>query len=472
MKIYLNYILFIFIASAFVGCDGDLNIEPEQALSTGAAFSDENTTRASLSGVYSRVQDLEVMGAMPQVIAEYQADNVNFIGSFPTLQDINLYVTQADNGSIRTLWRDHYRVVLAANAVISNTDKVDDPGFSSEEKAEVVAQAKFLRALAYLQLVNLFGQPFTLDNGASPGVPLILSPFILEGDSEVMPARNTVAEVYDQIEQDLNDAKANLPSEYGSPSTTRGQATSGAAAGLLSRVALYKENWNSALTFADEVLGSDLYMLATDYSFYDANTSETILDIQMTAVDNSRTGSGGWAGYYMPAEVGARGDAPYSADLLGSYEEGDLRLSTLSTVGANGETYTTKFPDAVNNTDNAPVLRTTEMILNKAEALVKINGDVNTEAIELINQLRTRAGLSTYMAGDFGNSEALLDAIYDERRKELAFEGHRRMDLLRRGLPLRADNPGDSSPGASRVVLPIPQYEIDLGSATPQNAGY
>ncbi|MEM9885600.1 MAG: RagB/SusD family nutrient uptake outer membrane protein [Bacteroidota bacterium] len=471
MKLYFNYILLFITVGLFVACDDDLDIEPEQSLSTDAAFSDENTAVASLMGVYSRSQDLEVFGAMPQVIAEYQADNVNFIGSFPTLQDINLFVTQADNGSIRSIWRDHYRMILAANAVIKNVPNVDDSGFLQEERDQVVAEAKFLRAIGHFQLVNLFGQPYTLDNGASAGVPLILEPFILEGEV-VMPMRNSVSEVYDQVERDLAEAVADLPASYSSPDQTRGRATVGAANALLSRVALYKGDWSTAESFADQVIASDLYELAGDYSFYDANTSESIFSVQMTAVDNSRTGSGGWASFFMPAENGARGDAPYSDDLLNSYEEGDLRLEALSTKGENGLTYTTKFPDAINNTDNAPIIRTTEMFLNKAEALVQQSGAVEQEAIDIINQLRTRAGLSSFTSADFSSGSALLDVIYDERRKELAFEGHRRMDLLRRGLSLRADLLQESAPGASRVVLPIPQYEIDLGSSLPQNAGY
>jgi len=474
MKKYMFYLSLVGLVFFATSCDEDLEIEPEQDLSIDAAFADENTSTASLVGVYSRVQDLEVFGGMTQVINEYQADNVDFIGSFPTLQEINNYVTAADNGSIRTLWRDNYRAILAANAVIEFVPGVEDDAFTAEERAQLIAEAKFLRAAVYLQLVNMFAQPYTLDGGSSPGVPLVLEPFILQGEV-VMPARNTVAEVYDQIETDLNEAIADLPESYGAPEFTRGRATVGAAEAMLARVHLYQEEFDQVLTFTDNIIKkADLYGLAPDFGFYDNNTQETILDIQMTAVDNSRTGTGGLAGYFMPAELGARGDAPYTESFLNSYEAGDLRLSSLSIVGENGMTYTTKYPDAINNTDNAPILRFTEILLNRAEALVKSTNSVNEEALGLINQLRERAGLDAFEAGDFANADEFLTAILDERRKELAFEGHRRIDLLRNGMPLRTEGPGagSSSPGDPLIILPIPQNEIDLGSSLPQNPGY
>jgi len=467
MKKILFLFSIIFIVSS---CADRLNIEPEQSLSTDLAFVDENTSRASLLGVYSRCQDLEVFGALPQIIGDYQADNVNFIGSFPTLQDINLWTTLSDNGSLETLFRDNYRAILAANAVIQNVPGVADVGFSDAEKASVIGEARFLRALVYFNLVNLYAQPFTLDNGASPGVTLILTPDILNGD-EVLAGRNTVAEVYSQIAADLTDAMATIDNTAG-PS----RASTGAAQALMSRLALYQGDYQTAATMADNVTKNTSFALASDYSFYNGLTSEDVFTIEMSTTDNSRTGTGGWASYYTPAELGARGDCPISPAFMATFEAGDRRLTDMSIVGANGETYTTKFPDATNNTDNAPVIRITEMYLTLAESLARTTNSVSQDILDLLNPLRVRAGLAEFQTSDFADADALIATILDERRKELAFEGHRRMDLLRLGLPLRAVDGepgfGISSPGDQRVVMPIPQREIDLGSSLPQNAGY
>ena len=470
----LKYILLPILFLGVFACEEDLEIEPEQSLSTSAAFSDENTALASLVGVYGLAQGIDVFGSRSAVISEYWADNVRFVGSFPTLQEINNYVTIATNGTIRGIWREHYEAILAANAVITNMPNVDDPGLSEEERSQYIAEAKFMRGLFYFNLVTLFGQPYNVSNGATDGVPLVLEPNILEGSS-ILPGRNSVAEVYDQIERDLTEALPNLPESYASADQTRGRATQGAANGFLARLNLYKENWASVITFSDAVLNnSGLYALASDYSFWDGNTSEDVFSIQNSSVDPSS-----WDLYYLPADRGGRGDAPYSDDLLAIFEQDkDLRFTTLSfsavDAAGNDAIFPNKFPDGVGGGDNAPLMRTTEVVLNKAEALVKSTQTVNEEAIALINPLLERAGLETVSAADFASSDELLDRILLERRKELCFEGHRRMDLLRNGLPLRASGAGEgiSNPGDPLVVLPIPQRDIDLGSSTPQNPGY
>ena len=470
MKKLKIYALLLLTAAVVMSCDEDLNLEPEQDLSTNAAFEDENTTRASLAGVYSRVQDLHVWGSQPQVINEYMADNVRFVGSFPTLQDINNYITLADNLTIRSIWRDHYRVVLAANAVIEFTPNVDVAGFEDGEKAQIIAEATALRALAYFNLVNLFAQPYTLDGGASLGVPLVLRPNILL-DEATFPSRSTVAEVYTQIESDLNAIIDDLPSGAGNP----GFVSKGAIYAFLSRVHLYKGEWDDAATQASNALAEG-HEIATDYSFFNTSNLENIFVISNSAIDNGRTGAGGWASYYQPGSLGGRGDAPFSDDLLAAYEEGDLRFENLSAEGEDASgivsVFTLKFPDAINNSDDSPVFRATEMYLNRAEGLVASKDEIDSEAISLINELRVRAGLSEYTAGDFASAEELLEAIRTERRKELAFEGHRRPDLLRIGQPLRADQPDITSPGAEKVILPIPQQEIDVNPSLDQNPGY
>ena len=478
----MNKFKYILLSSLLVlgtACDEFLDVEPEQSLSTNVAFSGKNAAFASLMGVYSLSQDFDVFGSITAVISEYQADNVRFVGSFPTLQEINNFVTISSNGSVRSIWADHYYAILAANAVIQNIPGVEDPGFTDAERTQYIAEAKFMRGLLYFNLVNLFAQPYNVSNGATPGVPLVLTPAILNGE-QILPARNTVAEVYNQIEKDFLEALPGLPDKYSIATQTRGRATKGAANGLLGRLYLYKGDNAKAIQFADAVLArTDLYSLASDFSFYDANSNEDVFAIQMTTTDNSRTGAGGWSGYYLPATRGGRGDAPFSPELLSTFDQAnDLRFTSLTFTGTdaagNAAVFTNKFRDGQTSQDNAPIIRTTEVVLNKAEALVKSTNSVNADAIALINPLLTRAGLPTVSAGDFASAAALLDRILLERRKELCFEGHRRMDLLRNGQALRTSGVGAgiSSPGNPLVVLPIPQRDIDLGSSLPQNAGY
>jgi hypothetical protein len=134
---------------------------------------------------------------------------------------------------------------------------------------------------------------------------------------------------------------------------------------------------------------------------------------------------------------------------------------------------TTKFPDAATNTDNSPIMRTSEIYLTRAEALAETNG-VNQESINLVNPIRARAGLPAWNVGDFSSGSELVTAILDERRKELCFEGHRRMDMLRKGQNLRSsgENFELAAFGQPKTILPIPQREIDLNPNLEQNTGY
>jgi hypothetical protein len=472
MKSYKINILLALVTVSLLSCE-DLVTAPQQSLSTELAFSDGQAVEGSLLGVYSLTQEFDVYGSLPQVVADFQSDNVDFIGSFPTLQSIKDFSAQADNSSIRDLWRYHYRAILAANAVIKFTPTSPDATLSEEERNQFVAEAKFVRALLMLQMVNLFAQPIQIGGESAEGIPIVLEPY--EGEIVNFP-RSSVGEVHAQIKQDLDEAILHLPIEHNTAAFTRGRATVGAAKALLSRLHLYRGEWQQASDLAEEVLDSDLYAVAPNYGFWGENVAEYVFSLQNSEIDNGRTGSGGWGEYYNPASEGARGDAPFSSYLIEAYEEeaNDKRFTELTQVGDNGRVYTTKFPDFVTHSDNVPVIRTTEVALNLAEALAQIEG-VNDGSLAIMNQLRTRAGLSSVSATDFSTPQAFIDFILNERRKELAFEGHRRMDLLRYELPLRPETDprfAASQPGADKTILPIPQRERDINPELSQNPGF
>jgi hypothetical protein len=458
------------------GCSDRLELLPEQSLAGSQAFSSAANTESTLRGVYSQTQLLEVFGSGPQIIFDYQADNTDFVGSFPTLQDINSYVTTSPNATLEAYWQVNYRVINAANSVIENVPGVKDPALTPEISKRFIAEAKFLRAITHLNLLNMFAQPFQIQNGASPGVPLLLKSFTREID---YPIRATVAACYDQMIKDLNEALIDLPAA--STPASRGRATKGAASGYLSRLHLYKGEFQKAADFASQVIAANtVYSLATNYSFYGAApTAEHVFVIINSATDNGRTGSGGWASYHRPASNGGRGDCAMAPSLETSFgtEATDKRFVDLSTfvTAADGQRkrMTLKFPDAANNTDLAPLMRTSEMYLTRAEALAELNG-INAESLTLVNGIRTRAGLPAWTATTFTTKAAFISAILEERRKELCFEGHRRMDLLRKGLPLRTTGPTASLAvfGGPKTILPLPQREIDLNKNLVQNQSY
>jgi starch-binding outer membrane protein, SusD/RagB family len=471
----LNILALFAVLAFFSSCEDRLALEPEQSLSEDAAFANAAAAESVLLGVYSQAQLIEIFGSQPQIVEDYMSDNTNFVGSFPTLQELNNFSAVAPNVSIQSWWQVHYRAINAANTLIERVPGIDDPALTAERAARIIAEAKFLRAILYFHMVNLWGQPYAFDNGASLGVPLVTEGFTGE---ITLPARSTVAEVHAQIRQDLVEALPDLPASYANGAQTRGRATQGAANGYLGRLHLYRGEYAEAAQFSAEVLNSPLYALAPDLSFYNQLTSEDVFTIVNSAIDNPRTGAGGWASYHRPASQGGRGDCPFTQDLVDAMGPDDLRLTQLSDLvtdaaGNAGVRMTTKFPDAATNADNAPLMRVAEVMLNRAEALAELNG-VNQESLDLVNPIRERAGLSVWTTADFTSGAEFVEAILEERRKELCFEGHRRCDLLRRGKGLRSEGPFVEAAafGAPRTILPIPQREIDINPNLVQNAGY
>jgi hypothetical protein len=479
MKKVILCLIILASTGIFSSCDEEINaLKPQQSIDVSGAFATEAATVSTLLGVYSSCQTLEANGGMPQIISEFMSDNAAFVGSFPTFQEIRDYNSISTNTNVSGIWQQHYRVILRANDVIANVPNVVDQGLTEIERTQYIAEAKFLRALAHFQLVNLFAQPFQVSNGTNLGVPIVTEPF--KGIVNFV-GRNTVNEVHDQIKLDLLDAIAGLPDSYSSALLTRGRATKGAARALLGRLNLYRGEWSDAATNSLAVLNSanPVYAPAADYSFWTSkNTNEDVFTIQNSNIDNGRTGTGGWASWHRPAANGGRGDMKFSQQLSNAYaqEAGDQRAA-LSSAGTGADTqpaiFTTKWMDAINNADNSPVIRSTEVLLNYVEAQAESSGVVTQDLIDRMNVLRTRAGLPSWTLATFANKDAFVSAVLNERRKELAFEGHRRMDLLRRGQGLRVGDPAAAF-GANKTILPIPQREIDNnpGLAGQQNPGF
>lgn len=472
--------LFLILFVGMLSCEEGIIKSPEQSLDESKAYANGAAAAASLNGVYSQSQLLEVFGSGPQIFEDLMSDNTDFVGSFPTIQDVKNYATISTNATVQSYWQVGYRVINGANTIVDRVPGVVDIALTETQRNSMIGQAKFIRAIVYLQLVNQFAQPFNRGAGSNLGVPLILKGF--DGTVE-LPTRSTVAQVHDQIIKDLTEALAAVPVSY--PGTNvRGRATKGACAALLSRISLYRGEYQKAADFAKQVLDNTaLYSIAANYGFYGSTVgSEHVFAIINSAVDNGRTGSGGWASYHRPATLGGRGDCPMTADLVADYlrEAGDKRYTELSdevtAADAQRKRMTRKFLDAVNNTDLSPIIRTSEIALTRAEALAEIStAGINQESITLVNPIRVRAGLAPWTLTTFTSKAAFIDAILTERRKELAFEGHRRMDLLRRGQALRKTGQVAAAAavfGADKTILPIPQREIDLNKGLVQNSGY
>ncbi|MDH5591062.1 MAG: RagB/SusD family nutrient uptake outer membrane protein, partial [Gemmatimonadota bacterium] len=243
---------------------------------------------------------------------------------------------------------------------------------------------------------------------------------------------------------------------------------------LLSRVYLYMEDWGNAEAMATTVINSGKYSLVTGQAYLDqfvsGGSNEAIFEIQNTDTDNF--GSDALGGMYRASGYG---DYLPARDLLNLIDPADLRMQMFVVdpllTGIYASHRVNKWPTR-SNTDNIPVIRLSEVYLNRAEARARSGDDPGAQAD--LNLIRQR-GLASAPAVT-ATGQALLDEIALERRVELSYEGHRIHDLMRNKMDInRVDVTGDVAFMAypcNFCILPIPQAETDTNPNITQNAGY
>ncbi len=380
------------------------------------------------------------------------------------------------------LWTLGYRLIARANNAINALEGFEETDITQEQIDNLEGEAKFLRALAYHDLVRLFAQPYSHDP-QSLGVPVVLV------TENALPARNTVAEVYTQIVSDLEDAETKLSSENNhGGNDTKAWANKDAVKALLARVHLYMENWQEAADYASELITNDKYSLYTadQYSVFESGSNEDGVwgsltsgseDIFMIYGSEGNSTHGNWDVISYILNPGGYGDVGASMDVINLFEDGDVRgdLEEMFTNSADYPTdyWTLKYPGKDGNLreDNINVLRLSEMYLIRAEALLEGASVSGATAENDLNAIRSNRG------GASDISSPSLSTVYDERRRELCFEGHELFDLARTGRSLErtdydgADNQNIPFPDY-RWAMPIPQGEIDANENLEQNPGY
>lgn len=444
---YKKIALSLIIVFAFLGACDVLEQSPKQAIPAEQVFTTEDNVRAALAGLYSEFQNLVPSHIM---LAELAGEAARHSGSFPAWAQIDQHTVIALNDVIwDDIWTPAYRVIAIANNIIAYTPNVEDEGFTDEEKAHIIAEAKIVRAWCYHSLVRWFG-----------GVPLVLKP--VEGISEEMfVSRSSVSAVYDQIVKDLRDAVAALGANGRAGATN---ATGYAAKALLSRVYLDTGQYDLAEQVATEVINSGDYSLPADYiANWGSTTSdspvpdEIIWTLQYTAQDGN-----GLAFVAFPVNGGGRFEYAPAQNAVKTYESGDERLKANLRI-IKGTRVLGKYFRVVNGDDNIIIIRLGEVYLNRAEARAR-QGEL-AGALADVNVIRNRAGLDD--AHSSSKSE-VLEIILEERRHELLLEGHRWFDLRRFGVAQEVLNISDPN----KLLWPIPQRAINTNPKLEQNPGY
>lgn len=444
MKIRTILAPFLMIG-ALSACDQLLDLQPVDELTDDIAITNVEGARAALTGAYQALQGLGYYGGSFVFFNDLSADNAVHTGTFHSYADAAGNQLRPENSTVEGIWNDLYDGINRANQIIVQVPDVAD--LSDAERDQIMGEAHFLRALHYHNLVRLWGD-----------VPLRTAP--VSGPEEASQIeRAPVADVYAQILSDLEVARSGLSAG----GDTR-RATLGAAHALTARVQLYLENWSEAQTAADSVEAMG-YTLAPDYSSLfpatEGDTPEDIFRVLFTVVQWNNLG---W--YYWSSAVGGRGEIAPQQELIDAYETGDLRKDwTIYGDDVEGVASGSKYPSAAGG-ENPHVIRFAEVILIKAEALARQN--LLGDAVDEYNRIRIRANLVPHVLGtDVTSQQDVLEAIWQERRLELALEGDRFSDLRRTGRVVEVLGIPEF-----QGTYPIPQAEIDVAPNITQNPGY
>lgn len=482
-KIYIS--MFVLSAYFVSGCSSDyLDVDQTESISTKdiALFNNDEGAATFVTAIYSKFLDWNMTSFSwigLSSIASDDADKGSSPGDTGSDKDVMDALTyNASSPSTSEIFAANYEGINRCNQALSIIPQLDKANPALRNR--LLGEAKFLRAFMYFTLVKTYGGVPIVDHLPNPSS---------DEDRIMQLTRKTSAEVYTLIESDLNDAIAALPNKSEYAASEKGRASKGAAYALLAKVNLYQENWQKVVDNCNLITG---YSIVSNYAsmfrLAGENDSESIFEIQGTG----STPAKGIQGY--SATQGARGAGGWgwgfntpSQSLVNAYEAGDLRKdatiifagttlydgrvvpTTVENPRYNYKAYSSAFTDGWETDVNIKYLRYAEVILMKAEALNELNQ--TSDAIPLLNQIRSRAGL--------GNTTAVSQAdvriaIWKERRVEMAFEHDRFFDLVRTGQAAAAFAiDGKTFVTGKHEVFPLPQSFITQANGlSTQNLGY
>ncbi|MBD3863790.1 MAG: hypothetical protein ACI9NI_000387 [Olleya marilimosa] len=485
----IKYII-VFLVSTFtiISCSDDFVDVASQNESSENYFNSEQDYQDALIGAYDLLQSTYLNVMLGEIASDNTLAGGESATDVPGIQQIDDMIHTPNNEQLRSIWGWMFAGVNRANYILEFQDKIEFNG-----KENVLAQARFLRAYYYFELVKWFGD-----------VPLIVDQRFLFGDQFEVD-RTPKAQVYAQIELDLIYAADNLPYTQ----TQLGRVTKGAAEALLGKVYLYQNKFGAAALVLEDLINFGPHDLVADYTTIfendNENSIESVFEVQYADLEgagfgclqcsegNVAVGFNGIRNYNGPLfDSGFSFNVP-TQEAVDAFESDDPRLETAildinawatatgATFGTGNEhtgyynrKYIARQGDSnigdqnLTNPNNYRAIRYADVLLMAAEALNR-GSIADDRAQNYLNQVRQRA------FGDMDHNitvtgSALTEAIYQERRVELVGEGHRFFDLVRTG---RAASEIDGFISGKHEVFPIPQIEIELtGNRWTQNSGY
>jgi starch-binding outer membrane protein, SusD/RagB family len=461
-----------------------LNTKPVSSLSDADAFATPDRFLSQVNGFYDALKNDPISGrafisGRYQIYQDIRGEEFlnelsNAVTGFTTWNHTALSGTN----EVNNIWIAAYYAINSCNIFLDGAPLKKSILNNEALLNNYLAEARFVRALCYYNLVIMYARPYLDGNGSKLGVPLRLTG--AKDDSNNDLARSTVAEIYTAILADLNFAEQNLPASYATPLLSTTRAHKNTAIALKTRVYLSMGKYAEVITEANKIVPAVapfkaatgvLHQLqptvaavfATPYT-----TVESIFSLPMSDTDLPGT-QNGLCYYWSPSTTG-NGEytlngtigVGIAADSV-NWRLADTRRALHKVVGT--KRYLNKFPTGPNHTDFVPIIRYAEVLLNAAEAIARTAG-VDARAIALLNAVRQRADAGiTFAAADFADGAALANGILRERRIELLGEGFRAADCMRLLLTIPGKSGANGNvpaiPSTNAVYAwPIPQVEL------------
>lgn len=471
MKIFNKGIgvLTLALTLGVTSCSDDfLDVKPELDLAAESVFSTPARVLSQVNGLYASAKNGSLFGGRYQIYNDIRAEE--FINrTTNSVTGYSVYQGNQDPSDtyVAGFWNQGYLTINRVNLFLEGLAQ-NSTVVSADLANNYKGEAKFLRALTYFSLVQMFAKPYILDKGASAGLPLRLKGETTMANNSL--ARSTVAQVYDQILKDLNEAENELPNTYSSALLRTTRAHKNTAIALKTRVLLAKGDYAGVITEANKIVSASApfkspnrvaHELQADVSsVYKTpyTTVESIFSVPMA--ETNSPGTQNQLGYYFNA-----GNVEYylNTGATGIYNNPQFRATddrktklTVPTTSVAAFPSITKYSGASPYIDFVPVIRYAEILLNLAEAEAEVGSQERALALLKAVHNRSDAGY------DFGTLDkaGLINAILTERRIELLAEGFRSNDILRRGQPINSFGAGAMiQPTEARYIFGIPLTE-------------
>lgn len=481
MKKILFYITASF-AVFFTACErkGDMAPAPTNLISDLTAYDTRDRVEGNVRSIYAAIKNAGMYGGRYQIFndirgGDFNNERTNVVTGFDVWQ---YNASNSSTNSVQNHWSQAYFVINLANVFLDGMAKKGTAVVGASLSNNFIAEARFLRAMSYYSLLQLYARPFTDGAGSRPGVPLRLTPNTGAGDYAM--ARSTVAQVYAQILADLNFAETNLPLTNANATLNTTRAHRNTAIAFKTRVYLSMGQWSNVVTEANKIVSTSAPFTASSgvahalqadarTPFTNFITTESILSMPFAA--NEQPGTQNQLGFYYGPTGLNGGSGEYS--LLATSITADAGWRSVDrrrtfVVASAGKNWMMKYPASSIFIDWAPVMRYSEVLLNLAEALAEQATGVDARAVALLNAVRQRSDAGVTFAP--ATKAELIAMILNERRIELLGEGFAGADLTRRLQPLPA-KPGVPSvaPSAQQYIWPISSSELLLNPLMTDN---